>query len=366
MYTLKIKNLSKSFKGVQILKNINIEIETGMFLVLLGPSGCGKSTLLNAIAGLEPPTSGEIILGDRILNDVKPKDRDIAMVFQSYALYPNFNVYNNIAFGLKIRKTPKPERERIIQDLTKMLRINKHLYKKPSLLSGGERQRVAIARALARNPKLFLFDEPLSNLDAKLRQQMRSEIKKIHKNIKTTCIYVTHDQVEAMTMGNIIAILNQGDIQQIGPPSQIYQDPQNMFVAGFIGSPPMNFIEAKTVVRGGGNLELEVLEENKKVLLSMPGGIKNVKKDQKVILGIRPSNITKKENPKDKSNIIRCKLELIEPTGSDTYLTAFINNTKVISRINSYYMQSDEEIIDLHFDMPKAILFDPTTEQRIR
>ncbi|NKB78074.1 MAG: ATP-binding cassette domain-containing protein [Gammaproteobacteria bacterium] len=255
MQPLVIKNVTKSFGSLNILKNINLSVGAGEFLILVGPSGCGKSTLLSIIAGLENPTAGEIHIGDRNVTDIPPKDRDIAMVFQSYALYPNMSVRKNISFGLEIRKTPKNEISQTIDRVAKLLQMEHLLDRKPSQLSGGQRQRVAMGRALARNPSLFLFDEPLSNLDAKLRVDMRAEIKKLHKSMGTTIAYVTHDQIEAMTLGDRIAVMNEGVIQQFGSPQEVYDEPDTLFVAGFLGSPSMNFIPA-TISTDGKRLSL--------------------------------------------------------------------------------------------------------------
>ncbi|MDX1655032.1 MAG: ATP-binding cassette domain-containing protein, partial [Candidatus Competibacteraceae bacterium] len=252
MGALSIRNVRKAYGPVEVLKNIDIHIDDGQFLILVGPSGCGKSTLLNLIAGLETTTAGEIHIGERRVNDLSPKDRDIAMVFQSYALYPSMTVRGNIAFGLEIRKVPKAERQAAVQRVARMLQIEPLLERKPAQLSGGQRQRVAMGRALARDPALFLFDEPLSNLDAKLRVEMRSEIKLLHQRTATTIVYVTHDQIEAMTLGDRIAVMSGGEIQQFGTPQQIYDDPANLFVAGFMGSPSMNFIPVPVVEQDGG------------------------------------------------------------------------------------------------------------------
>ncbi|QNM96163.1 ABC transporter ATP-binding protein [Chitinimonas koreensis] len=264
MGALSIRNVKKSYGDTHILKGIDIEIDKGQFLILVGPSGCGKSTLLNMIAGLDDISSGDIVIGDQVVNKLSPKDRDIAMVFQSYALYPNMSVKKNIAFGLDIRKVPKKEQEEIIGRVAKTLQIEHLLDRKPSQLSGGQRQRVAMGRALARNPTLFLFDEPLSNLDAKLRVEMRTEIKLLHQRLGTTIVYVTHDQIEAMTLGDRIAVMKDGEVKQFGSPQQIYDTPANLYVAGFIGSPSMNFIPCTLGEEGG---RATVTLDGQKVLL---------------------------------------------------------------------------------------------------
>ena len=251
MATLTIRNARKSYGSVEVLKKVNLDLDDGEFLVLLGPSGCGKSTLLNMIAGLASVTEGEISIGDTVVNNIHPKDRDIAMVFQSYALYPNMTVEKNIRFGLEMRGTPKKEQAELVQKAAEILQIEPLLGRKPSQLSGGQRQRVAMGRALVRDPKVFLFDEPLSNLDAKLRVDMRTEIKKLHQKLKTTIVYVTHDQIEAMTLASRIAIMKDGYVHQFAPPQEVYEKPANLYVAGFVGSPAMNFIPATVYSEDG-------------------------------------------------------------------------------------------------------------------
>ena len=372
MAQLIIKNLSKRYGNTGILKDINIDLDTGKFLVLLGPSGCGKSTLLRMIAGLEKSDSGTITLGDKVLNDVIPKDRDIAMVFQSYALYPNLTVYGNIDFGLKIRKINKEDRKKIIHDLVKMLRIEKHLHKKPAKLSGGERQRVSIARALARNPKLFLFDEPLSNLDAKLRQQMRVEIKRLHKELKITSIYVTHDQIEAMTLGDLIVVMKDQEIQQIGSPQEIYEQPSNLFVAGFIGYPPMNFIPADVMVNGK-NHSLKITSNGETYSLPVKKSkvASGLAGHQKVVLGIRPSHIFLKnsatpfQQEMDEKCKIKSEVKFVEYTGEETFFTTEINNTPIVSKLYAGHDLSPGDKIEFYLDMSKAFLFEKKSNKRI-
>src|SRR5512138_2596051 len=249
-----LRGVAKRFGATSVIEAVDLEIRDHEFMVLVGPSGCGKSTLLRMIAGLEDVSAGELLIGDRVVNDVPPKDRDVAMVFQSYALYPHMTIRENLEFGLKIRKTPKTEIDRLVADAAHVLGITPLLGRKPKQLSGGQRQRVAVGRAIVRKPSVFLFDEPLSNLDAKLRVQMRAEIKRIQQRLGTTAIYVTHDQVEAMTMGSRIAVLHAGKLQQVGAPLEVYERPANLFVAAFIGTPPMNFVEAR-VAEGGGALD---------------------------------------------------------------------------------------------------------------
>ena len=287
MANLKINDINKNFGSTEVLKGINLDINDGDFLVLLGPSGCGKSTLLNTIAGLETSNSGEILIDNHVVNNMEPSDRDIALVFQSYALYPAMTVRKNVTFGLEQRKTPKEKIESALNEVSNLLQINELLERKPSQLSGGQRQRVAMGRALVRHPKVFLFDEPLSNLDAKLRVEMRREIKKLHKRLKTTIVYVTHDQTEAMSLGTNIAIMDQGKIQQCDTPKNIYNKPQNMFVADFIGSPSMNLLE--------GDLNNKVFtpngSSNVKIPLDKYEYIENSNTNRSIYLGIRPEHV---------------------------------------------------------------------------
>ncbi|WP_028455948.1 ABC transporter ATP-binding protein [Chitinilyticum litopenaei] len=360
MGALAIKNVTKSFGDTDILKGINIDIDAGQFLILVGPSGCGKSTLMNIIAGLEGPTSGEVHIGDRVVNNVAPKDRDIAMVFQSYALYPTMNVRQNIAFGLETRKVPKAEQDEIIARVAKMLQIEHLLGRKPSELSGGQRQRVAMGRALARNPKLFLFDEPLSNLDAKLRVEMRAEIKQLHQRLKTTIVYVTHDQIEAMTLGDRIAVMKDGVIQQFGSPQEIYDSPANLFVAGFIGSPSMNFIPCH-IAEQGGVLGVALQGEGEPVFFALPERL-NVqgRVGQAVILGLRPEQFDQAD-----AGGVACRIRITEPTGPDTMLLSQLNGRDIIARVHPRHAPAAGELCSLVPDLRKAVLFDPETQTRI-
>jgi multiple sugar transport system ATP-binding protein len=369
MASLTVNNVTKTFGSVEVLKGISLAIESGEFLVLVGPSGCGKSTLLNLIAGLETITTGEITIGDRVVNNIRPKDRDIAMVFQSYALYPNMNVRKNLSFGLETRRVPKAEIEEIVQQVAAMLQISELLDRKPSQLSGGQRQRVAMGRALARDPKIFLFDEPLSNLDAKLRVEMRFEIKMLHQRIKTTIVYVTHDQIEAMTLADRIAIMKNGIIQQFDTPQQVYDNPANLFVAGFIGSPSMNFIPCRIAQNGHQGVFLETGKERSVFLpLEQPNLSLDSWLDREVILGIRPEKIAsgfadQEGNPDIYE--IESVVQVLEPTGPDTLVFVNINGTEVTCRVTPDAVKSPGESMTLMIDRSKVLLFDPQTEERI-
>ena len=363
MGALSIRNVKKSFAGTDILKGIDIEIEAGQFLILVGPSGCGKSTLLNLICGLEQITSGEISIGDRVVNHVPPKDRDIAMVFQSYALYPNMNVRQNIAFGMQMRNVPKSEQLATIDRVAKMLQMEHLLDRKPSQLSGGQRQRVAMGRALARNPKLFLFDEPLSNLDAKLRVEMRTEIKLLHQRTRTTTVYVTHDQIEAMTLGDCIAVMKDGVVQQFGTPHEIYNNPANLFVAGFIGSPSMNFIPV-TLSADSGQLSVRLkTEEGEFQLPVRDSGTLAAQVGKPLILGLRPEHLTVNSEAAHPS--LRTRVLVVEPTGPDTLIFTTLNGTKTVCRVAPADARHPGEDITLQVDMAKAVFFDSQTETRV-
>ncbi|MEC5386354.1 sn-glycerol-3-phosphate ABC transporter ATP-binding protein UgpC [Uliginosibacterium sp. H3] len=369
MGALSIRKVRKSYAGVEILKGIDIDIEQGEFLILVGPSGCGKSTLLSMIAGLDEITSGDVFIADRRVNDLSPKDRDIAMVFQSYALYPSMTVRENISFGLEIRKMPKAERDAAVDRVAQILQIEHLLDRRPSQLSGGQRQRVAMGRAIARNPALFLFDEPLSNLDAKLRVEMRTEIKLLHKRLGTTIVYVTHDQIEAMTLGDKIAVMKAGEVQQFGTPSDIYRNPANLFVAGFMGSPSMNFIKAK-VCESGSGLGLEMESGGERFAFPAVNGEGLAAwKGREVIVGIRPEQITEVvDSHGDDPRVVRQSLPIVlsEPTGPDTLLLVHINGAKVTCRVCPDFAGVPGEKMALMFDLSKVVYFDPSTEQRIK
>ncbi|MGQ5523873.1 ABC transporter ATP-binding protein [Chitinimonas sp. PSY-7] len=369
MGALSIRNVKKSYGDTHILKGIDLEIEKGQFLILVGPSGCGKSTLLNMIAGLDDITSGEIAIADRVVNKLSPKDRDIAMVFQSYALYPNMSVRKNIAFGLEIRKVSRDEQDQIIARVAKTLQIEHLLDRKPSQLSGGQRQRVAMGRALARNPTLFLFDEPLSNLDAKLRVEMRTEIKLLHQRLGTTIVYVTHDQIEAMTLGDRIAVMKDGEVRQFGSPQQIYDEPADLYVAGFIGSPSMNFIPVQLAEEYG---QAMVTLDNGYIASRIRlGPITDAQRafiGQQVILGIRPEQLTDPDSAhRDRSELqtLQATVAITEPTGPDTLVTVNLNGVKTVARCHPRAAGNPGDSVELVLDPTKALLFDPATEKRL-
>ena len=368
MSSLSIRGIRKVYtNGVEVLKGIDIEIKDGQFLILVGGSGSGKSTLLNMVAGLESVTSGEILIDGKVVNDLPPKDRDIAMVFQSYALYPSMTVRENIAFGLNVKKVPKAEQEEIVARVAETLQITHLLDRRPAQLSGGQRQRVAMGRAISRKPSLFLFDEPLSNLDAKLRVEMRAEIKLLHQRLKATIVYVTHDQIEAMTMGDLIAVMKDGVVQQLGTPQEIYDNPANLFVAGFIGSPSMNFITVKPVIEGN---EVFVAIENagKSLRLALPFAADKLRSyaGRDVILGVRPEQITDMSSAHgDVGQELGCLIDLVEPTGPDTLLTTRLNGAAVTCRTHPREAVLPGQTMQLSFNLSKAALFDPANGERI-
>ena len=365
---LDIDNTTKSYGAVEVLHKIDISVEEGEFLVLVGPSGCGKSTLLNMIAGLEEITSGEIRIKDATMNGVHASKRNIAMVFQSYALYPNMTVGKNITFGLEMHGVLKPERDKAMNDVAKLLQIEQLLDRKPGALSGGQRQRVAMGRALVRDPDVFLFDEPLSNLDAKLRVDMRTEIKKLHQKLGTTIVYVTHDQIEAMTLSTRIAVMNGGYVQQLGTPQEIYDTPANIFVATFMGSPAMNVLPAKVAMENGKPVAQVALHDGS--MTSLPFSQDNMAAwaGKEILLGIRPETITDEDAADRKSSNIAHmtnRIVVTEPAGSDTFVTMEMGGKDVIAR-----MRSDAEVkagADFSFavNMEKAVAFDPKAETRI-
>ena len=366
---LDINNVTKSYGAVEVLHRVDIAVEEGEFLVLVGPSGCGKSTLLNMIAGLEGITSGEIAIKDRVMNGVHPSKRNIAMVFQSYALYPNMSVAQNITFGLEMHGTPKPERDAALKDVASLLQIDHLLDRKPGQLSGGQRQRVAMGRALVRNPDVFLFDEPLSNLDAKLRVDMRTEIKKLHQNLKTTVVYVTHDQIEAMTLSTRIAVMFDGYVQQLGTPKEIYDTPENVFVATFMGSPAMNVLPAKVEMVNGSPVAKVMGSEGTEVSLALAQDNLADWAGKEILLGIRPEAITDPEAADRDSNAIETlsnRVGVTEPSGADTFVTMSLGGQDVIARMRADTTVDPGEMFDFAVNMEKAVAFDPKTEARIK
>ncbi len=368
MASIKFDHVYKRFGEVTVLRDLNLDIDDQEFLVLVGPSGCGKSTALRCLAGLEEISDGNIYIGDRVVNDVAPKDRDIAMVFQSYALYPHMSVYDNMAFGLKLRRMAKHDIERRVKEAAEMLGIAHLLDRKPKALSGGQRQRVALGRAIVRDPAVFLMDEPLSNLDAKLRVQTRAEISKLHQRLKTTFIYVTHDQTEAMTMGTRIAVMRDGLLQQIDPPKQLYDYPANMFVAGFIGSPSMNFFEARLdrangglVVDLGGTFRLPVPATKADTLGDHIG--------KNIFFGIRPEDIHDAHYiPRGVSEEARiiANANVVEVMGSEVYAYIERDSKEFIGRFDPRSMVQTGEKIEVVIDMNKMHIFDRQTERALR
>ncbi|HEY3298526.1 MAG TPA: sn-glycerol-3-phosphate ABC transporter ATP-binding protein UgpC [Armatimonadota bacterium] len=363
-----LKDLTKSFKSVTAVDKMNLEIKDKEFLVLVGPSGCGKTTALRMIAGLEEITSGKILIDDTIVNDVSAKDRDIAMVFQNYALYPHMSVYENMAFGLKLRKVPKEDIQNRVKDAAKLLGLENLLDRKPKQLSGGQRQRVALGRAIVREPKVFLMDEPLSNLDAKLRVQTRAELIKLHRRLGITTVYVTHDQVEAMTMGDRIVVMRDGLVQQVDSPMGLYNTPANVFVAGFIGTPSMNFVEGK-LLKQNGRYAFDA--ESFKVVLpaSMNGGRFEAYADKPVIFGIRPEHIYDKSlssmvTPTDE-NTIKAEIEVLEPMGAVVTMYLKSGNHALVATIDSKSKANEDQTIEFVLDLEKTHLFDKETEKAI-
>ncbi len=362
MASVTYNHVWKRYGDVEVLKDIELAVKDQEFLVLVGPSGCGKSTALRCLAGLEEITQGEILIGDRVVNDVSPKDRDIAMVFQSYALYPHMTVFDNMAFGLKLRKTPKDEIQRRVTEAAGTLGLERLLQRKPRELSGGQRQRVALGRAIVRNPQVFLLDEPLSNLDAKLRVQTRSEISKLHQRLQTTFIYVTHDQVEAMTMADRIAVMYKGIIQQLDTPQMLYDFPLNLFVAGFIGSPSMNFFNAK-IRKGDGKVfveheafTVEIPENRREIYAGLEG------KD--VVFGIRPENIHNPDYcpPGIISAEVEAKVDVTELMGNEIFVYSMAGSTQFAARVDPRSRYQIGEKAKLIFDMSNFHIFDPSVD----
>ena len=378
MASLSLKNVCKVYpNGFEAVKDFNLEIADQEFIIFVGPSGCGKSTTLRMIAGLEDISSGELKIGDRVVNDVEPKDRDIAMVFQNYALYPHMSVFDNMAFGLKLRKVPKDEIKKLVEEAAKILDISHLLDRKPKALSGGQRQRVALGRAIVRDPQVFLLDEPLSNLDAKLRAQMRTELSKLHKKLGTTFIYVTHDQTEAMTMGDRIVVMKDGYIQQIDSPINLYENPVNKFVAGFIGSPQMNFIPAK-LLQLNGKYTVEFGSEDtktsrgRKFYVELPSAKADNEAlkyyvDKEVILGIRPENIHDEEMflSNAKTGIIEASVDVTEMLGAETFLYLTCEGIPLTARVSPRCTARPQDVVKLALDPNKIHLFDAADEHSL-
>jgi multiple sugar transport system ATP-binding protein len=370
MAFLEISNLHKRFGTVDVLKGIDLAVEEGGVLVLVGPSGCGKSTLLNIIAGLDTATAGDIRIGGRSVRDDHPSERDIAMVFQSYALYPNMTVGQNIAFGMEMRGVARAQRDKAVAEVAKTLQIGHLLDRKPSQLSGGQRQRVAMGRALVRNPQVFLFDEPLSNLDAKLRVDMRTEIKRLHQSMKTTIVYVTHDQIEAMTLATKIAVLKDGVLQQFGSPAEIYNNPANMFVADFMGSPAMNLLTG-TIEQDASGLSVSLARpDGEPMRLPVAAGKEALASHagRQVIFGIRPEALTDPEGADRNARTLaegECHIEVVEPAGSDTFAVTKLGGKEVVARLRADARIHAGQNARLAFNLDKAVFFDPTSQVRI-
>ncbi len=378
MASLSLRGIYKKYPGgVVAVSDVNLEIRDKEFIILVGPSGCGKSTTLRMIAGLEEISEGELYIGDRLVNDIAPKDRDIAMVFQNYALYPHMTVFENMAFGLKLRKVPKDEIARKVEEAARILDLSHLLDRKPKAMSGGQRQRVALGRAIVRNPKVFLLDEPLSNLDAKLRAQMRTEISKLHKKLGTTFIYVTHDQTEAMTMGDRIVVMKDGFVQQIDTPQNLYENPVNKFVAGFLGSPQMNFIDAVLKKNENRQYYVEFGSEDTKshrgvkyqIIVPESKSIPELEKyvDREVTLGVRPEAVHDEEMylSNATTGIIDCNVEITEMMGAETYLYLECEGTPLIARVSPRSTAKPQDEIKVAIDPNKIHLFDKETERTI-
>jgi multiple sugar transport system ATP-binding protein len=372
MASLEIKGVKKTFGTQEVLKGIDISVDAGEFLVLVGPSGCGKSTLLNMIAGLDTVSAGDIVIAGNHVNDLHPSERDIAMVFQSYALYPNMSVEENIAFGMEMRKVPKEQRQAAVREVAKILQLEQLMKRRPSQLSGGQRQRVAMGRALVRKAKIFLFDEPLSNLDAQLRVDMRTEIKKLHQRLSATIVYVTHDQIEAMTLATRIAVMRNGELQQLGTPARVYNRPATTFVASFMGSPRMNLAPAKLVSNGDG-LALEIqLGERPKVVIPLPPQPEAVLAfaGKAIIAGLRAEAISYggqvngAEGP-PLHRVIDAKVEVIEPTGADTLVVINVGGYEFTARLDPDLELKPGNRAEFSVDLSKLVCFDPASEKLI-
>lgn len=357
MASVEIKNVRKSYGSVDTIHGVSVGVSDGDFVVLVGPSGCGKSTLLRMIAGLEEITGGEILIGDRVINDVEPKHRDIAMVFQNYALYPHMTIAQNMGFSLRLARKSKDEIDQRVKDAARILGLTDYLERFPKQLSGGQRQRVAMGRAIVRNPQVFLFDEPLSNLDAKLRVQMRTELKDLHARLKTTTIYVTHDQIEAMTMADKIVVMRDGVVEQFGEPLELYDRPANRFVAGFIGSPSMNFLDGTVVVRDGK----QMFESANHTVLPLPEGLDRTFEGKKLIMGFRPEHLQVSEAPE----VFEVTVSVVEPTGAETYFVGNANGDTITGVLRDRIAIASGQSLRLLPRLNAIHLFDAETEQRV-
>jgi multiple sugar transport system ATP-binding protein len=366
MASVRISALHKSYGTVQAVRGVDLDIPDGEFTVLVGPSGCGKSTLLRTVAGLEDADSGDIAIGDEIVNGTRPRDRDVAMVFQDYALYPHMTVYGNISLSLRARKMPKPEIEDRVKRAAAMLGVGKLLDRYPRQLSGGQRQRVAIGRAIVRNPRVFLFDEPLSNLDAQLRDEMRGEIKRLHQEISTTMIYVTHDQVEAMTLADRIVLLREGVIEQQGAPLDMFEQPASMFVAGFLGSPRMNFVRGE--IRRSGDGASVKLSDGGPELAIPKERIPEASNGAQTILGFRPEHVHRATGASVADGHVRVAspIDLVQPTGSRTYATFRLGSQQAIAELRAHDANRVGETIEIDINLTRAVLFDPPTGRALR
>jgi multiple sugar transport system ATP-binding protein len=362
MAEVTLHGVKKAYGPVTVIPHLDLDIKDHEFMVLVGPSGCGKSTALRMIAGLEEITDGTIEIGDRVVNDVPPKDRDIAMVFQSYALYPHMTVRENLEFGLKIRKTPKEEMKRLVDEAAQILGITEFLDRKPKQLSGGQRQRVALGRAIVRKPAVFLFDEPLSNLDAKLRVQMRAEISTLQKRLQTTTVYVTHDQIEAMTMGDRIAVMSLGELQQLGTPLEVYDQPASLFVASFIGTPPMNFIPSTLADNG-----TTVVASGFRMPVPPPFRAAAAGRDgQKLVLGIRPENIREAARDDGAATVtVTAKVEFVEPLGHEVIVHGRVGDELLVAKVDPHRSPQIGGTMSLVIETEAAHLFDAATEKRL-
>lgn len=365
MAAVELNQVGKRFASVDVVRDLNLQIPDGRFVALVGPSGCGKTTTLRMIAGLEDVTEGEILIGDEVVNDVPPKERDIAMVFQSYALYPHMTVFENMSFGLRLRGLPKAEIARRVEDAARILELGELLQRRPKQLSGGQRQRVAMGRAIVRNPKVFLFDEPLSNLDAKLRVHMRTEIKRIHQQLRTTTVYVTHDQVEAMTLADLVVVMNRGQIEQYGTPQELYHSPRTRFVAGFMGSPAMNFLDGRLEHAAEGSGLRVVLDDG--IALPVPSERNDryaSRVGKRVVLGLRPEHITEpRSDGRGQGAEFTATVQVTEPMGMETMIYFRIGPTQVCARLDPEAEAQPGQAMTLRAQMTCMHLIDPDDDR---